>query len=96
LESGLFGPDGRQVLPDDARRYVSARVNGASVLLFSNIASEFNTGGYRMTIWGATTTGKARQLGEVPDLRSQGCSWNTRYLTCPTAGAFKVWRFATD
>jgi molecular chaperone HscA len=94
-ESGLFDPNGEQVLPDDARRYVAARLNGASVLLFSVFPSHFNREGHRTTILGATVTGELKRLGEVPDLRSQGCSWNTRYLTCPTTTAFTVWRFAT-
>jgi molecular chaperone HscA len=93
-ESGLFDVNGKQVLPDEARTYVAVRINGASVLLFSVIQSQFNREGYPTKILGATVTGEPKRLGEVKDLRSQGCSWNTRYLTCPTATAFKVWRFA--
>lgn len=87
----LFDGEGKQVLPNDAKAAVGARVDGSSVLLFSR---SFSTYGDDVALTGATIGGKRTALGSI-DVTSSSCSWSTRFLVCAADKEWRAWTFAS-
>jgi hypothetical protein len=90
--SHLFGPDGVQLLPDDARNDTGVRVNGASLILFSKPSSDYPDD---VSLSGVASQPRSpTSLGLLPKVRTLSCSWNDVYLVCASTNDFGIWRFA--
>jgi outer membrane protein assembly factor BamB len=91
--SALFDTNGKQLLPEDARKSVGVRVNALSVLLFSATPSTYPAD---VSLTGVAATDGTRQpLGSLSKVRSRSCSWNEHVLVCAAEQEFRVWRFAS-
>jgi hypothetical protein len=46
-------------------------------------------------VTGVAVSGRRTPLGSLESISVGGCSWNTEFLTCPTASkdGFRAWRF---
>lgn len=86
----LFGPDGSTVLPD--RDGVAARLDAGNLLLFGEAPS--NSEDDRSLAGMAVDTRDLFEMGELKDIRSNSCSWNTRVIACGAEKEFVVYRFA--
>ncbi|TDC32248.1 Hsp70 family protein, partial [Micromonospora sp. 15K316] len=90
--STLFDPEGKAVLRD--RRGVAVRLDAGNLLVFaepsSTVEADRSVAGVR------AGTGEVTELGELVDVRSSSCSWNTRVITCGAEKDFVIYRFAAD
>ncbi|MFY1595827.1 Hsp70 family protein [Micromonospora sp. WMMD737] len=97
----LFGPDGRAVLAD--RRGVAVRLDGGNLLLLADPPSSVEDD--RSVAGLSVGSGEVAELGQLADVRSDTCSWNTSVIACGAgrqsgdAGAespygFVLYRFA--
>ncbi|MFG1890363.1 Hsp70 family protein [Micromonospora sp. NPDC049051] len=97
----LFAPDGRAVLSD--RGGVAVRLDAGNLLLFADPPS---SGEDDRSVAGLSVgSGEVSELGQLEDVRSDTCSWNTSVVVCGAgrergdAGAqspygFVLYRFA--
>ncbi|WP_327029348.1 Hsp70 family protein [Micromonospora sp. NBC_01740] len=97
----LFGPDGRAVLSD--RRGVAVRLDAGNLLLLADPPSSVEDD--RSVAGLSVGSGEVAELGQLADVRSDTCSWNTSVIACGAgrqsgdAGAespygFVLYRFA--
>ena len=90
--SALFDPSGRQLLKREDTNSVAARITDGSLLVFSG---EFSSYSGDVSLVGVNASDGARTaLGPVPKARGLFCTWNERFLVCPTDKDFQVWRYA--
>ncbi|WP_089158265.1 Hsp70 family protein [Micromonospora sp. NBS 11-29] len=85
----LFAPDGSPVLRD--RDGVAVRLDAGNLLLFTKAPSSSEDD---RTLAGMAVDGKPVEMGEVPQIRSESCSWNTEVLVCGAEKEFRLYRFA--
>ncbi|NES38701.1 hypothetical protein G3554_21445 [Micromonospora sp. PPF5-17] len=86
----LFAPDGSTVLPE--RDGVAARLDAGNVLLFAEAPSSAEDD--RSLAGLAVDTKELFEMGELKDVRSESCSWNTQVIACGAEKEFVVYRFA--
>ncbi|MFG2013123.1 Hsp70 family protein [Micromonospora sp. NPDC048868] len=97
----LFGPDGRAVLAD--RGGVAVRLDAGNLLLLADPPSSVEDD--RSVAGLSVGSGEVAELGQLADVRSDTCSWNTSVIACGAgrqsgdAGAeslygFVLYRFA--
>ncbi|MCL7461024.1 Hsp70 family protein [Micromonospora sp. MSM11] len=97
----LFGPDGRAVLSE--RGGVAVRLDAGNVLLLADPPSSIEDD--RSVAGMSVGSGEVAELGQLKDVRSDSCSWNTSVIVCGAgrrsgdAGArspygFVLYRFA--
>ncbi|MCO1594772.1 Hsp70 family protein [Micromonospora sp. RHAY321] len=88
----LFDASGKTVLRD--RRGVAARLDEGNVLVFAKAPSTVADNRVLAGVW--AESGEVDELGELQDVRSASCSWNTRVIACGAEKDFVVYRFAND
>ncbi|MGS2616864.1 Hsp70 family protein [Micromonospora sp. LZ34] len=86
----LFGPDGRAVLKD--RDGVPVRIDAGNLLVFADRLSSVEDD--RSVAGVPASSGKVVELGQLKDVRSDTCSWNTSVVVCGAAKDFVLYRFA--
>ncbi|MCW3838694.1 PQQ-like beta-propeller repeat protein [Micromonospora yasonensis] len=86
----LFAPDGTAVLRD--RDGVAARLDAGNVLLFAESPSSVE--GDRSLAGMAVGDAEPVEMGELKDVRSESCSWNTEVIACGAEKEFVLYRFA--
>ncbi|SCE85060.1 PQQ-like domain-containing protein [Micromonospora viridifaciens] len=85
----LFGPDGRRVLNDEDG--VAVRVDAGNLLIFADRLS--GSEGDRSVSGAGAKSGNVKPLGNLKDVRSESCSWNTEVIVCGSAKDFVLYRF---
>ncbi|MBQ0900982.1 Hsp70 family protein [Micromonospora sp. U21] len=88
----LFDADGKQVLRD--RRGVAVRLDEGNLLVFAKAPSTVADNRVLAGVW--AESGEVDPLGELQDVRSASCSWNTRVIACGADKDFVLYRFADD
>jgi hypothetical protein len=89
----IFGGDGAVLLGDAGKDQTGVRLTGGSVLLFSKVPQRYADD---QSLYGFTLGSHTRTpLGDIKNIRSADCSWNTQLLVCPSDTDFGVWRFAS-
>ncbi|MER7335473.1 MULTISPECIES: Hsp70 family protein [unclassified Micromonospora] len=88
--STLFDPDGRAVLRD--RPGVAVRLDAGNLLVFADPPSSVEDD--RSVAGVAAGTGAVSEMGELADVRSETCSWNTSVIACGAKEDFVLYRFA--
>jgi outer membrane protein assembly factor BamB len=77
----------------EQRQGVAVRINGGNMLLFATLPASYAVD---LSVAGvAVGTGDLTELGLLPEVRGEGCSWGGVYLVCPGEDNFRVWRYAT-
>ncbi|PZF87352.1 Hsp70 family protein [Micromonospora deserti] len=86
----LFDPQGRVVLRD--RDGVPVRLDAGNLLVFaeqpSSVADDRSVAGV------SVAAGTVVELGQLKDVRSASCSWNTSVVACGAGEDFVLHRFA--
>ncbi|MFG1676962.1 Hsp70 family protein [Micromonospora sp. NPDC049282] len=85
----LFAPDGRPVLRE--RDGVAVRLDAGNLLLFDKEPSGYED---NRVLAGLAADGKPVEMGQVKQIRSGSCSWNTAMLVCGAEKEFRLYRFA--
>ncbi|WP_018786894.1 Hsp70 family protein [Micromonospora sp. CNB394] len=85
----LFAPDGTAVLRD--RDGTAVRLDAGNVLLFSEAPSAYEDD---RVLAGTAVDGKPVEMGQLKQIRSESCSWNTEMLVCGAEKEFRLYRFA--
>ncbi|MEU2615715.1 Hsp70 family protein [Micromonospora sp. NPDC007271] len=85
----LFRPDGQRVLDDEEG--VAVRVDAGNLLLFTDRLS--SSEGDRSVSGVGAGSGRVVPLGNLKDVRSESCSWNTEIIACGSAKDFVLYRF---
>ncbi|MFD6683994.1 Hsp70 family protein [Micromonospora parva] len=88
----LFGSDGKPVLRD--RSGVGVRLDAGNLLLFAKAPSTAADNRVLAGVW--AESGKVDELGELKDVRSSSCSWNTQLIACGAEQDFVLYRFTAD
>ncbi|MET8282252.1 Hsp70 family protein [Micromonospora sp. NPDC005174] len=88
----LFGPAGTAVLA--GRPGVAARLDGGNLLVFAEPTSTVADSRSVAGVW--AESGEVDELGQLVDVRSASCSWNTRVIACGADRDFVLYRFADD
>ncbi|MFG3708008.1 Hsp70 family protein [Micromonospora sp. NPDC047670] len=88
--STLFDPDGRAVLRD--RRGVAVRLDAGNLLVFADPPSPVEDD--RSVAGVAAGSGAVAEMGQLADVRSETCSWNTSVIACGAGKDFVLYRFA--
>ncbi len=85
----LFAPDGTAVLRD--RDGVAVRLDAGNLLIFSEAPSAYEDD---RVLAGTAVDGKPVEMGQLKQIRSESCSWNTEMLVCGADKEFRLYRFA--
>ncbi|QLQ37395.1 Hsp70 family protein [Micromonospora robiginosa] len=85
----VFAPDGKPVLRE--RDGVAVRLNAGNLLLFDKEPSAYEDD---RVLAGFAVDGKPVEMGQVKQIRSESCSWNTEMLVCGADKEFRLYRFA--
>ncbi|GAB3088942.1 Hsp70 family protein [Micromonospora schwarzwaldensis] len=85
----VFAPDGKPVLRD--RDGVAVRLDAGNLLLFGKAPSGYEDD---RVLAGLAVDGKPVEMGDVKQIRSESCSWNTEVLVCGAEKEFRLYRFA--
>ncbi|KAB1110171.1 Hsp70 family protein [Micromonospora aurantiaca] len=85
----LFAPDGTAVLRD--RDGTAVRLDAGNLLIFSEAPSAYEDD---RVLAGTAVDGKPVEMGQLKQIRSESCSWNTEMLVCGAAKEFRLYRFA--
>ncbi|SCL67450.1 PQQ-like domain-containing protein [Micromonospora citrea] len=88
--STLFDPEGRAVLRD--RPGVAVRLDAGNLLVFADPPSPAEDD--RSVAGVAAGSGAVAELGQLEDVRSETCSWNTSVIACGAGRDFVLHRFA--
>ncbi|MEV4546239.1 Hsp70 family protein [Micromonospora echinaurantiaca] len=88
--STLFAPDGRAVLTD--RDGVAVRIDAGNLLVFADRLSSVSDD--RSVAGVPVSSGKVVELGQLKDVRSDTCSWNTTVVVCGADKDYVLYRFA--
>ncbi|MFG1716669.1 Hsp70 family protein [Micromonospora sp. NPDC049203] len=84
----LFAPDGTAVRERDGS---AVRLDAGNVLIFSKAPSSFEDD---RVLAGMAVDGKPVEMGQLKQIRSASCSWNTEMLVCGAEKGFQLYRFA--
>ncbi|MFI7303754.1 Hsp70 family protein [Micromonospora aurantiaca] len=85
----LFAPDGTPVLRD--RDGTAVRLDAGNLLIFSEAPSAYEDD---RVLAGTAVDGKPVEMGQLKQIRSESCSWNTEMLVCGAEKEFRLYRFA--
>ncbi|MFD6264230.1 Hsp70 family protein [Micromonospora chalcea] len=86
----LFAPDGTaKVLRD--RDGFAVRLDAGNLLIFSEAPSAYEDD---RVLAGTAVDGKPVEMGQLKQIRSESCSWNTEMLVCGADKEFRLYRFA--
>ncbi|MEV0004140.1 Hsp70 family protein [Micromonospora sp. NPDC050980] len=85
----VFAPDGEPVLR--GRDGVAVRLDAGNLLLFDKEPSGYEDD---RVLAGFAVDGKPVEMGQVKQIRSESCSWNTEMLVCGAEKEFRLYRFA--
>ncbi|NHO83383.1 Hsp70 family protein [Micromonospora sp. CMU55-4] len=86
----LFAPDGTaKVLRD--RDGFAVRLDAGNLLIFSEAPSAYEDD---RVLAGTAVDGKPVEMGQLKQIRSESCSWNTEMLVCGAEKEFRLYRFA--
>ncbi|MET8231685.1 Hsp70 family protein [Micromonospora sp. NPDC005298] len=88
----LFDAAGKPVLRD--RGGVAARLDAGNLLVFATAPSTVADNRVLAGVWAGS--GTVDELGELQDVRSASCSWNTRVIVCGAETDFVLYRFADE
>ncbi|MEU4474612.1 Hsp70 family protein [Micromonospora sp. NPDC023888] len=88
----LFDAAGKPVLRD--RGGVAVRLDEGNLLVFAKAPSVVADNRVLAGVW--TESGKVDELGELKDVRSSSCSWNTHVIACGAEKDFVLYRFTED
>ncbi|MDO3702053.1 Hsp70 family protein [Micromonospora sp. C28SCA-DRY-2] len=88
--STLFGPDGPTVLKD--RDGVAVRIDAGNLLVFADRLSSVEDD--RSVAGVPVSSGRVVELGQLKDVRSDTCSWNTAVVVCGAEKDYVLYRFA--
>jgi outer membrane protein assembly factor BamB len=86
----VFDPEGKEILK---REGAVGRVDAANMLLFDEISSSADD----YSVAGLHAGSKdVIEMGQLKDVKTASCSWNTTYIVCAGSTDFLVARFARD
>ncbi|MFF4874736.1 Hsp70 family protein [Micromonospora sp. NPDC000668] len=88
----LFDAAGKPVLRD--RRGVAARLDEGNLLVFAKAPSTVADNRVLAGVW--AKSGEVDELGELQEVRSASCSWNTRVIACGADKDFVLYSFADE
>ncbi|MEU1591241.1 PQQ-binding-like beta-propeller repeat protein, partial [Micromonospora sp. NPDC005710] len=88
----VFDADGKPVLRD--RGGVAVRLDSGNLLVFAKAPSGIADNRVLAGVW--AESGKVDELGELKDVRSSSCSWNTHVIACAAEKDFVLYRFTDD
>ncbi|MET7672605.1 PQQ-binding-like beta-propeller repeat protein [Micromonospora luteifusca] len=88
----LFDVAGKPVLRD--RDGVAVRLDEGNLLFFAKAPSIAVDNRVLAGVW--AESGEVDDLGELKDVRSESCSWNTHVIACGAEKDFVLYRFAND
>ncbi|MGW0431966.1 Hsp70 family protein [Micromonospora sp. NPDC003197] len=90
VKTTVFKPDGGQLLSREGR---SVRVDGGNLLHFAENLSDYPD---NVTVAGLPVGSgdKPIELGQLTEVRSSSCSWNTSVIVCGAKAKFVFVRFA--
>jgi molecular chaperone HscA len=88
----LFDPAGKPLLRE--RGGVAARLDEGNVLVFDEPASTVADDRSLAGVW--AESGEVSELGELLDVRSATCSWNTRVIACGADETFLLYGLTKD
>ncbi|MFC5924398.1 Hsp70 family protein [Micromonospora vulcania] len=88
----LFDAAGKPVLRD--RDGVAVRLDEGNLLVFAEQTSTVPGDRSVAGVW--AESGKVDELGQLQDIRSASCSWNTRVLACGADKDFVLYRLSED
>ncbi|MCG5468120.1 Hsp70 family protein [Micromonospora sp. LAH09] len=88
----LFDAAGKPVLRN--RGGVAVRLDEGNLLVFAKAPSVVTDNRVLAGFW--AESGEVVELGELKDVRSASCSWNTRVIACGADKDFVLYRFAED
>ncbi|PWR13689.1 heat-shock protein Hsp70, partial [Micromonospora acroterricola] len=88
----LFDGAGKTVLRD--RRGVAVRLDGGNLLVFAKAPSTVADNRSVAGVW--AESGELDELGELQDVGSDSCSWNTHVIACGAEKDFVLYRLAKD
>ncbi|MEV7327806.1 Hsp70 family protein [Micromonospora sp. NPDC093244] len=88
----IFDAAGKPVLRD--RGGVAARLDAGNLLVFATAPSTVADNRVLAGVWAGS--GDVDELGELQDVRSASCSWNTRVIACGADKDFVLYRFADE
>jgi hypothetical protein len=86
-----FDGTGLEVL---RREGVAARLNAENLLVFADALWDFERD---VSAAGIAVEGdRPIELGQLPEVVGEQCSWSVTLITCPDLNGVTVWRFADD
>ncbi|MEU5781015.1 hsp70 family protein [Micromonospora lupini] len=88
----LFDAAGKPVLAD--RPGVAARLDAGNLLVFAEPTSAVADNRSVAGVW--AESGEVDELGQLVDVRSASCSWNTRVIACGADRDFVLYGFTND
>ncbi|MET8358571.1 Hsp70 family protein [Micromonospora sp. NPDC005171] len=88
----VFDAAGKPVLRD--RGGVAVRLDEGNLLVFAKAPSVVADNRVLAGVW--AESGEVDELGELKDVRSSSCSWNTQVIACGAEKDFVVYRFTDD
>ncbi|MFG1866747.1 Hsp70 family protein [Micromonospora arborensis] len=91
-KAALFDAAGEPVLRD--RGGVAVRLDEGNLLVFAKAPSIVADNRVLAGVW--AESGEVDELGELKNVRSESCSWNTHVIACGAEKDFVLYRFAED
>ncbi|MGW3603740.1 Hsp70 family protein [Micromonospora sp. NPDC005161] len=88
----VFDAEGKAVLRD--RRGVAVRLDEGNLLVFAKAPSTVADNRVLAGVW--AESGAVDELGELQDVRSASCSWNTRVIACGADKDFVLYSFVDE
>ncbi|MFI6063949.1 Hsp70 family protein [Micromonospora sp. NPDC051227] len=88
----VFDAAGKPVLRD--RGGVAVRLDAGNLLVFAKAPSVVADNRVLAGVW--AESGEVDELGELKDVRSSSCSWNTHVIACGAEKDFVLYRFTED
>ncbi|ASW56305.1 hsp70 family protein [Plantactinospora sp. KBS50] len=88
----LFDADGKPLLRD--RRGVGVRLDEGNLLFFSDQPNSSTVDLSVAGVW--SRSGKVTELGLLPDVRGESCSWNSALIVCGGEKTFTLYRLTDD
>ena len=87
----LFDPTGKRLLAD--RTGVAGRVDAGNLLVFADSPSTVEDD---RSVAGVSASGALVEMGQLENVRSASCSWNTEVIACGAEKDFVLYGFAGD
>lgn len=69
----------------------AVRLDAGNLLIFSEAPSAYEDD---RVLAGTAVDGKPVEMGQLKQIRSESCSWNTEMLVCGAEKEFRLYRFA--